>query len=96
MADISFCVLWKTLCVGEEVFAVFLLCFSGERKTAHLTAKVQQSLSWEMRRIFFAIMEKRLWNKNSVNKIRNNFKGETCSPQECLYGTFTAEQGKTQ
>lgn len=41
-------------------------------------------------------MERRVWNKNSGDKIPNKFKGETCWLHEGPYGTFTAEQGKTQ
>lgn len=79
-------------------FLLFSSCALQEKgkQPTHLTAKVQQNLPCEMRRIFFAIMEKRLWNKSSGNKIRNKYKGETCSLHDCLYGTFTAKQGKTQ
>jgi len=56
----------------------------------------QNIFKWEMRRICFAITESRVWNKNNGEKIPNKHKGETCSIHEGLYGTFIAEQGKTQ
>lgn len=101
MGDTSFSVLGKALFVGGEFLIVFLLCSPGAWKALAHQGLTDPSLplqlpaysssywknTWEMR-IFFVIMQRRLWNKNSGAKINSKFWGRTKSLHRGLCGTL--------
>lgn len=54
----------------------------------------KNTFTWEMRKVFFAIMERRLWNKNSGTKINSKFWGETNSIHKGIYGTLLQSKAR--